>query len=155
MTHDPAAGRPPVDADARLTVTLRVSDVARSVEWYRRVFDRDPVLNTVDRSLDGRTTPVAGFRLGGVLVWLSPLPAGTTRDPEHNDRNPTLAVMTRRELAPLYAELVDRGARSRDDDVSGFPAGADGVRRGRDADFFWIYDLDDNRIEFCRALGPG
>lgn len=155
MTRDSGAGSLPVDADARLTVTVRVSDVARSVEWYRRVFDRDPVLNTVDRSLDGRTTPVAGFRLGGVLVWLSPLPAGTRRNPEHNDRHPTLAVMTRRELAPLYAELVSRGARTRDDDVAGFPAGADGVRRGRDADFFWIYDPDENRIEFCRALGPG
>lgn len=34
----------------------------------------------------------------------------------------------------------------------GFPADADGVRAGRNAEFLWFYDLDGNKLEFCRVL---
>jgi catechol 2,3-dioxygenase-like lactoylglutathione lyase family enzyme len=140
-------------AGMRCTVTLRVSDVSDSVAWYRRVFGCEPVFQNVDRNLDGQATDVAGFRLGGVVIWLSPLRPGQTRDPAENDRSPNLAFMTSRDLVPLRAELVARGALTRDDEpMHGFPAGADGVRRGLDAEFFYIYDLDCNRIEFCRPL---
>jgi catechol 2,3-dioxygenase-like lactoylglutathione lyase family enzyme len=135
----------------RGTLSLRVSDVSASVAWYERVFGRAPFFRGVDRSLDGPQSDIAGFDLAGLRLWLAPLSAGQSRDAEDNDRNPTIALMTDRELSSLRAELLARGALVDDtEDVPQFPADPQGVRRGADADFFWVYDLDRHRIEFCR-----
>jgi hypothetical protein len=61
--------------------------------------------------------------------------------------------MTRRPLAELRHVLERRGAVFRADEVvEGFPVDADGVRAGRNAEFLWFYDLDGNKMEFCRVL---
>lgn len=139
--------------DMRATVTIRVRDVAAATLWYERVFGTAPIYQAIDRSLDGKAAMISCFRLGGIKVWLSKLPAGRTRQPADNDLAPTFTFMTREPLAGVRRRLLERGAFAREDEVKpDFPADADGVRRGRDAEFFYIYDPDGNRFEFCRML---
>jgi catechol 2,3-dioxygenase-like lactoylglutathione lyase family enzyme len=137
----------------RATLTVRVRDVAAATLWYERVFGTAPIHQTIDRSLDGKTEAISCFRLGGIKVWLSKLPPGRSRDPADNDLAPTLTFMTREPLAGVRRRLLERGALVRDDEVKpDFPEDGDGVRQGRDAEFFYIYDPDGNRFEFCRLL---
>jgi catechol 2,3-dioxygenase-like lactoylglutathione lyase family enzyme len=140
--------------DMRATLTIRVRDVAAATLWYERVFGTAPIHQTVDRSLDGKTEAISCFRLGGVKVWLSKWPPERNRDAIDNALAPTLAFITREPLAEVRARLIARGALVRDDEVKpDFPEDENGVRQGRDAEFFYIYDLDGNRFEFCRLLG--
>ncbi|WP_233213373.1 hypothetical protein, partial [Mycobacterium hubeiense] len=89
--------------------------------------------------------------LAGMKVFLSETGAEVGCD--HESHPPTLVFMTRRPLAELRHVLECRGALFRDDEVvEGFPADGDGVRAGRNAEFLWFYDLDGNKMEFCRVL---
>jgi catechol 2,3-dioxygenase-like lactoylglutathione lyase family enzyme len=92
---------------------------------------------------------MACFRLGGVKLWL--LPARTA---SHADQRIGVALMTRQPLAPLRTLLAGRGASFDDGALAGFPVEADGVRRGKDAEFFYVLDPDGHRIEFCRTFAP-
>lgn len=132
---------------ARLDLNLRVTDLETSVAWYTRVFGAEPIYRGVDRSKAGNATAMACFRLGGVKLWL--LPAG---EAAMGPQRVGVALMTRQPLAPLRAELAARGAAFDDGEVPGFPVEADGVRRGQDAEFFYLIDPDGHRIEYCRTF---
>lgn len=133
--------------DAKLDLNLRVTDLDASIAWYSRIFGAEPIYRGVDRSKDGRAVSMACFRLGGVKLWL--LPAGGT---QLGPQRVGVALMTRQPLAPLRAELAERGAVFDDSDLPGFPVEADGVRRGKDAEFFYLLDPDGHRIEYCRTF---
>lgn len=134
-------------ADAKLDLNLRVADLGVSVEWYARVFGAAPIFRGEDRSLDGKSTALACFRLGGTKLWL--LPGGTAAG---TGQRVGIALMTRQPLAPLRTELARRGARFDDTPHPDFPADADGVRQGKDSEFFYILDPDGHRIEYCRTF---
>ncbi len=133
--------------DARLDLNLRVTDLEASIAWYSRVFGTEPIYQGVDRSRAGAQVAMACFRLGGVKLWL--LPARI--DPNGNQRI-GVALMTRQPLAALRAELAARGATFDDSEVPGFAVEHDGVRRGLDAEFFYLLDPDGHRIEYCRTF---
>lgn len=136
--------------DARLDLNLRVADLEGSIAWYTRIFGAEPIFRGEDRSLSGSSVAMACFRLGGVKLWLLP-----ARDTEPGGQRVGVALMTRQSLAPLRAELARRGAMFDDGDLPGFPVDADGVRRGKDAEFFYLTDPDGHRIEYCRAYPAG
>jgi catechol 2,3-dioxygenase-like lactoylglutathione lyase family enzyme len=140
-----------VIGDARATLTVRVRDVAAATRWYETVFGEAPIYQGIDRSLDGKAEPISCFRLGGIKIWLSKMPVGRLRRTSDNDLGVTITFMTREPLAALRRQLVERGAETREDEVKpDFPADENGIRQGRDAEFFYIYDPDGNRFEFCR-----
>lgn len=132
--------------EAKLDLNLRVADLEASVRWYEAMFGSPPLYRGDDRSLDGRTTPMACFRLGGVKVWLLPGSTGTS------DQRIGIALMVRTPLGPLRASLAARGARFDDHPIPGFPIDADGIRQGRDAEFFYLLDPDGHRIEYCSTF---
>jgi catechol 2,3-dioxygenase-like lactoylglutathione lyase family enzyme len=132
--------------DAKLDLNLRVADLEASIAWYARVFGTEPIYRGVDRSKDGSALSMACFRLGGVKLWLLP-----GRDAGQGQQRIGIALMTRQPLATLRAALAARGAAFDDHDVTGFPVEADGVRRGQDAEFFYLLDPDGHRIEYCRT----
>jgi catechol 2,3-dioxygenase-like lactoylglutathione lyase family enzyme len=137
----------PDPLDAKLDLNLRVADVDASIGWFKRIFGDEPIYRGVDRALGGEATALACFRLGGTKLWLMPAraaPAGAQRV--------GIALMTRQELAPLRAELAARGAKFDDGEVPGFPVDPDGIRRGKDAEFFYLLDPDGHRIEYCRTF---
>jgi len=134
--------------DAKLDLNLRVADLDASVEWYARVFGAAPIFRGADRTLEGKATAMACFRLGGVKLWLLPAQGGK----EALGQRVGIALMTRQRLAPLRRELEARGARFDDGETPGFPIDADGVRQGRDAEFFYLLDPDGHRIEYCRTF---
>lgn len=133
--------------DARMDLNLRVADLEASVAWYSRIFGTAPIYRGVDRSSDGRSTAMACFRIGAVKIWL--LPASVA---DRGKQRVGMALMTRQALGPLRAELALRGALFDDGDVPGFPVEPDGVRRGKDAEFFYLLDPDGHRIEYCRTF---
>lgn len=133
--------------DARLDLNLRVADLEAAVTWYSRVFGTEPIYRGLDRSNDGASVAMACFRLGGVKLWL--LPAG---EAEPGRQRVGIALMTRQPLGSLRVELAARGAVFDDADMPGFPVEADGVRRGQDAEFFYVVDPDGHRIEYCRTF---
>lgn len=137
----------PDPLEAKLDLNLRVADLEASAAWYERVFGAAPIYRGVDRSLGGAAVTMVCFRLGGVKLWLLP-----AREVESTPQSIGIALMTRQELAPLRAELARRGARFDDGEVPGFAVDADGVRRGKDAEFFYLLDPDGHRIEYCRTL---
>ncbi|MEE3753053.1 VOC family protein [Mycobacterium intracellulare] len=136
---------------ASASLTLHVRDLDASVRWYSSVFGTRPVHRGTDTSLDGVGTSFAVFLLAGMKVFLSETGADHG-DCDHESHPPTLVFMTRRPLGPLRHQIESRGALFRDETVDGFPADADGVRAGRNAEFLWFYDLDGNKMEFCRVL---
>jgi catechol 2,3-dioxygenase-like lactoylglutathione lyase family enzyme len=140
----------PDPLDAKLDLNLRVADLEASIAWYARVFGAEPIYRGVDRSNDGSAVSMACFRIGGVKLWLLPV-----RSPEPGPQRVGVALMTRQPLAPLRAELAGRGAAFDDSELSGFPVEADGVRRGKDAEFFYLLDPDGHRIEYCRTFPAG
>ncbi|MGE0387880.1 MAG: VOC family protein [Gammaproteobacteria bacterium] len=149
----PAARDAGVFAHARTTVTLRVRDVAASVQWYRRVFRIEPFFLGLDTGLTGSERPVAGFRMAGVKVWLTALDHGVERRREDNDRNAYVAFLTAADLGALRRELQARGAIFDDaEPVEGCRLREDGVRVNADTEILWLYDPDWNRIEFCRVI---
>jgi len=142
---------------ARLDVNIRVSDLERSVAWYARVFDAEPIYRGVDRTLDGaHSTTLVCFRLGRVNVWL--LPGGRTEElGAHEHHNLAISFMTPTPLLELRETLEARGARFDDETQNpNFPVGEAGVRVGKDAEFMYVFDPDNNRLEFCRTFdSPG
>lgn len=134
--------------DAKLDLNLRVADLAASVAWYERTFGAPPVFTGEDRTLEGKATSMACFRLGGVKLWL--LPAKDAAPGE--GQRVGIALMTRQPLGPLRRELASRGARFDDSETPGFPIDTDGVRQGKDAEFFYLLDPDGHRIEYCRTF---
>jgi len=137
---------------AAASLTLHVRDLDASVHWYSSVFGTQPVHRGTDTSLDGATISFAVFVLAGMKVFLSETGAGHV-DCDHESHPPTLVFMTRRPLAELRHLLESRGALFRADEVvEGFPVDDAGVRAGRNAEFLWFYDLDGNKMEFCRVL---
>lgn len=136
--------------DARLDLSLRVADLEASIAWYSRVFATEPIYRGLDRSKDGSAVALACFRLGGVKLWL--LPGGGVPGA---DQRIGVALMTRQPLATLRAELARRGAAFDDADMPGFLVEEDGVRRGKDAEFFYLLDPDGHRIEYCRTFRSG
>lgn len=138
--------------DARLDLNLRVKDLENSTAWYGRIFGADPIYRGVDRSLDGNETPMVCFRLGGVKIWLLPRSDSTGRESDHCEQRVGIALMTRQPLAPLRAELAARGARFDDTPMRGFPIDAQGIRIGKDSEFFYLLDPDGHRLEFCRVF---
>lgn len=128
--------------DARLDLNLRVADLEVSVDWYARIFGTQPIYRGEDRAQDGRATAMACFRLGGVKLWLLP-----AREAAGHPKRIGVALMTRQPLALLRTELARRGARFDDAPLPGFPVEADGVRRGKDAEFFYLLDPDGHRID--------
>lgn len=133
--------------DAKLDLNLRVADLEASIAWYSRVFGTEPIYRGLDRSKAGSSIAMACFRLGGVKLWL--LPAS---DAVQGRQRVGIALMTRQPLAPLRVELVSRGAAFDDGAMPGFPVEDDGVRRGKDAEFFYLLDPDGHRIEYCRTF---
>lgn len=133
------------------SLTVHVRDLDASVRWYSSVFGTQPVHRGTDTSLDGASTSFAVFVLAGMKVFLSET-GDEPADCDHDTHPPTLVFMTRRPLAELRHVLDSRGALFSDETVDGFPADADGVRAGRNAEFLWFYDLDGNKMEFCRVL---
>jgi catechol 2,3-dioxygenase-like lactoylglutathione lyase family enzyme len=136
--------------DAKLDLNLRVANLDASIEWYSRVFGAAPIYRGTDRSLEGAATALACFRIGGVKLWLMP-----GREDSTHAQRVGIALMTRQDLAPLRAELAARGARFDDGEVPGFPVDLDGIRRGKDAEFFYLLDPDGHRIEYCRTFRGG
>lgn len=132
--------------DAKLDLNLRVADMDASIDWYTRIFGVDPIYRGVDRSHTGTSVVMACFRLGGVKLWLLPV-----RGEARSEQRVGIALMTRQPLAPLREELMRRGACFDDGDSPGFPVDPDGVRRGKDAEFFYIIDPDGHRIEYCHT----
>lgn len=133
--------------EARLDLNLRVADLESSAVWYERVFGAPPIYRGVDRSKEGSSVAMVCFRLGGTKLWLLPASAGVD-----TPQRIGIALMTRQPLAPLRTELAARGARFDDSELPGFPVEPDGIRRGRDAEFFYLLDPDGHRIEYCRTL---
>ena len=133
--------------DAKLDLNLRVADLEASIAWYQRTFGAPPIFTGEDRTLDGKATAMACFRLGGVKLWLLP-----AKDAAEGAQRVGIALMTRQPLAPLRRELAVRGACCADADFTGFPIDADGVRQGKDAEFFYLLDPDGHRIEYCRTF---
>ncbi len=137
---------------ASASLTLHVRDLDASVRWYSSVFGTQPAHRGTDTSLDGISTAFAVFVLAGMKVFLSEVGADDHVEHDHESHPPTLVFMTRRPLGPLRRQIESRGALFKDEIVAGFPADADGVRAGRNAEFLWFYDLDGNKLEFCRVL---
>jgi catechol 2,3-dioxygenase-like lactoylglutathione lyase family enzyme len=137
---------------ASASLTVHVRDLDSSVLWYSNVFGREPVHQGTDSSLDGVSTSFAVFVLAGLKVFLSE--TGDDRTAEGHTAHPlTLVFMIRKPLGPLRRLLESRGAIFRTEEVvEGFPANADGVRAGRNAEFLWFYDPDGNKMEFCRVV---
>ncbi|MCV7280216.1 glyoxalase/bleomycin resistance/dioxygenase family protein [Mycolicibacterium flavescens] len=136
-------------------LTFHVSDLEASIRWYSAVFRCEPRSRGADASLAGQITEFALFRLAGMNVFLS---EDSSMQGPRDPHSPTLVFMTRQRLAQLRHELAGRGALFNDGEVvEGFPADADGVRAGRNAEFLWFYDPDGNKMEFCRTLpaAPG
>lgn len=136
--------------DEKLDVNLRVDDLGASIARYTRVFGAEPIYSGEDRSKDGGTVPMACFRLGGVKLWLV-----QGRTPQSGSQRVSVELMTRQLPAPLRALLAARGAVFNDSELPGFPVDTDGVRRGQDADFFFLPDPDGHRIEYCRTCPAG
>lgn len=133
--------------DAKLDLNVRVADLEASVAWYSRVFGTEPIYRGEDRTLEGRATSMACFRLGGVKLWLLP-----AKSASEGGQRVGIALMTRQPLAPLRREFEARGGRFDDAEMPGFPIDADGVRQGKDAEFFYLLDPDGHRIEYCRTF---
>jgi catechol 2,3-dioxygenase-like lactoylglutathione lyase family enzyme len=133
--------------DAKLDLNLRVADLEVSAAWYEQVFGAPPIYRGVDRSQGGSATAMVCFRLGGSKLWLLP-----ARGALQASQRVGIALMTRQPLAPLRAALAERGACFDDGEVPGFPVDPDGVRRGQDAEFFYLLDPDGHRIEYCRTF---
>jgi catechol 2,3-dioxygenase-like lactoylglutathione lyase family enzyme len=141
----------PMMEDMRATLSIRVRDVATATLWYERVFGVEPIYQGIDRSLDGKAEAISCFRLGGIKIWLSKMPVDRVRQTSGNDLGATIAFMTRAPLAPLRRQLIERGAEVRADEIKqDFPEDESGIRQGKDAEFFYVYDPDGNRFEFCR-----
>lgn len=136
--------------DAKLDLNLRVVDLGASIAWYTRVFGAEPIYRGEDRSKDGASVSMACFRLGGIKLWLV-----QGRTPQSGSQRIGVALMTRQLLAPLRGLLEARGAVFDDSELPGFPVDADGVRRGQDAEFFFLLDPDGHRIEYCRTCPVG
>ncbi|QJQ31418.1 VOC family protein [Sphingomonas lacunae] len=135
--------------EAKLDINLRVADLEASVRWYEEMFGAPPIYRGEDRSVDGRATAMACFRIGGVKLWLLPGSTGS------GEQRVGIALMVRTALGPLRASLAARGAQFDDHPMPGFPIDADGVRQGRDAEFFYLLDPDGHRIEYCRVFRKG
>ena len=133
--------------DAKLDLNLRVADLEASVAWYERTFGAPPIFRGEDRTLEGKATAMACFRLGGVKLWLL-----LVKEQAETGQRVGIALMTRQPLGPLRRELAARGACFDDAQLPGFPIDADGVRQGRDAEFFYLLDPDGHRIEYCRTF---
>jgi catechol 2,3-dioxygenase-like lactoylglutathione lyase family enzyme len=133
----------------KLDLNIRVADVDASCVWYEQIFGEPPLFRGEDRTVDGKATTMVCFRIGGVKLWILPakgaIPAGNQRV--------GIALMTREPLAPVRRELAGRGVTFDDTPMLGFPIDDDGIRQGKDAEFFYILDPDGHRIEFCRAFG--
>ncbi|HEY7052544.1 MAG TPA: VOC family protein [Mycobacterium sp.] len=113
---------------------LRVCDVAASVRWYREKLGLEPV----HVGADGPEHPIASYSIAGSVVSLWQLPAGQARARGDNDRNTYVVVVMNSELEPTRQVLIERGV-----DVGE-------IRQSENNEFFWFYDLDDNRWELSR-----
>jgi catechol 2,3-dioxygenase-like lactoylglutathione lyase family enzyme len=134
--------------EAKLDLNIRVADLDTSCAWYERMFGAPPIFKGEDRTLEGTATSMVCFRLGGVKLWLLP----DKGKPTGGDQRVGIALMVRTPLGPLRAKLAALGAAFDDKPLPGFPIDADGVRQGKDAEFFYLLDPDGHRLEYCRTF---
>ena len=87
------------------------------------------------------------FRLGGVKIWL--LPRTTKEIAPQPEQRVGMAFMCRSPLATVRAQLMGLGVRFDDTPSPGFPINEAGIRVGRDAEFMYVLDPDDHKLEFC------
>jgi len=135
--------------NARLDLNIRVANLDASCEWYERIFGAPPIFKGRDRSLQGAANSMVCFRLGGVKLWLLPDKKGARVS---GVQRVGIALMVRTPLGPLRKELASRGAAFDDTPLLGFPIDDDGVRQGKDAEFFYLLDPDSHRLEYCRTF---
>lgn len=121
---------------AMVATVLRVRDVDASVRWYRDKLGLEPVRV----SADGPANPVAVYHLSGSVVTLWQLPVGRSRVLLDNDTNSYVVVVVNGGIKGLRRTLVERGVEVGD------------IKRSAANEFFWFYDLDDNRFEVSRPL---
>jgi catechol 2,3-dioxygenase-like lactoylglutathione lyase family enzyme len=112
------------------SMVVRVADRDRTVEWFRRMLDLEPVLI----ANDGVGHPLAVYRLAGLQFALWQLPAGLTRLREENRRNSFLSFNAPDPRA-VHARLAAAGV-----DVSSFSESEHHA-------FFYFHDPDSNRYE--------
>ncbi len=135
--------------NARLDLNIRVANLDASCDWYQRIFGAPPIFKGQDRSLQGAATSMVCFRLGGVKLWLLPYKNGRRVS---GAQRVGIALMVRTPLGQLRKELASRGAAFDDTPLPGFPIDNDGVRQGKDAEFFYLLDPDGHRLEYCRTF---
>ncbi len=124
-------------ADAAMVSTvLRVRDVDASVRWYSEKVGVEPIYV----GADGDEHPFAVYHIAGAVVSLWQLPEGCTRAVADNDTNTYVVIVVNDGLLELRRSLAENGVEVGD------------ITRSARNEFFWFYDLDDNRFEVSRPL---
>ena len=119
-----------IDEVNSIAVVVRVADRDRTVEWFREVFDLEPVMV----ANDGADHPIALYRVCDLNFAVWQLPPGTTRDRADNKRN-SFVTMTHPDPLSAHEALVAAGA-----DVGPVSASEHHA-------FFYFHDPDGNRYE--------
>lgn len=117
------------------TVVLRVTDLDKSIGWYRDKLGMEPL----HRGADGDTPPYAVYDVSGVIVTVWQLFDGQDRVAQDNDLNSYVILVYGGEVGGLRDRLSASGVR------------AEELRHSKNNVFFWFYDLDDNRWEVSQA----
>ena len=129
-----AVPRPIADVEMA-TMVIRVADLDRSIAWYRDKLGLEPL----HRGADGDTPPYAAYSVAGMIITVWQLADTQRRVADDNERNSYLILVYGGDIAALRAGLLADGVR------------ADPLRQSANNQFFWFYDLDDNRWEVSQA----
>jgi hypothetical protein len=123
--------------DASMSATIvRVRDVAASVAWFEERLGLSPL----HVGADGSEHPIAAYSIAGSIMSLWQLPPGEQRDRADNDRNSYLVIVMRDDISKVRDALASRGVT------------VGQLRTSANNEFFWFYDLDDNRFEVSRPI---